>query len=85
MELMANKAMKDRHWDRIAKLTKHTFDFESENFTLRNIMEAPLLEHKEDIEVRIQMLMFCVFAMSLKTLLMLKQRDRGKGIGSILS
>lgn len=49
--MMANKAMKDRHWDRIAKTTKHTFDFESENFTLRNIMEAPLLAHKEDIEV----------------------------------
>ena len=40
----------DRHWDRIAKLTKHTFDVHSENFLLRNIMEAPLLEHKDDIE-----------------------------------
>ncbi|XP_074653701.1 dynein axonemal heavy chain 8-like [Tubulanus polymorphus] len=50
LELMANKAMMDRHWDRIANLTGHTFDFESENFTLRNIMEAPLLKHKEDIE-----------------------------------
>ena len=48
---MANKAMKDRHWDRIAKCTGHTFDLESDTFALRNIMEADLLPHKEDIEV----------------------------------
>ena len=45
------QAMLRRHWDRIEKLTGHTFEIESENFQLRNIMEAPLLEHKEDIEV----------------------------------
>ncbi|XP_052798280.1 dynein axonemal heavy chain 8-like [Mya arenaria] len=50
LELMANKAMKERHWDRMAKLTGHTFDFDSENFTLRDIMKAPLLKYKEDIE-----------------------------------
>ena len=50
LELMANKAMKDRHWERIATLTGHTFDVHSENFLLRNIMEAPLLPHKDDIE-----------------------------------
>ena len=41
-----------RHWDRIAKITGHKFDVENENFQLRNIMEAPLLENKEDIEVK---------------------------------
>ncbi|KAL4222174.1 Dynein heavy chain 8 [Mactra antiquata] len=50
LELMANKAMKERHWERMAKLTGHTFDFDSENFTLRDIMKAPLLKYKEDIE-----------------------------------
>ena len=50
LELMANKAMKDRHWERLANVTGHTFDVESETFCLRNIMEAPLLPHKEDIE-----------------------------------
>jgi len=45
--------MMTRHWDRIAKITGHTFDVENENFQLRNIMEAPLLENKEDIEARI--------------------------------
>ena len=50
LELMANKAMKDRHWERLANVTGHTFEVESETFCLRNIMEAPLLPHKEDIE-----------------------------------
>lgn len=45
------QAMMNRHWERIAKITSHTFDVENENFQLRNIMEAPLLENKEDIEV----------------------------------
>ncbi|XP_076449856.1 dynein axonemal heavy chain 5-like isoform X2 [Babylonia areolata] len=50
LELMANKAMKPRHWQRIADVTGHVFDIESENFTLRNILEAPLLQFKEEIE-----------------------------------
>ncbi|MBN3299228.1 DYH5 protein, partial [Amia calva] len=50
LEMMANKAMLSRHWQRIADVTGHHFDVESENFLLRNIMEAPLLKNKEDIE-----------------------------------
>ena len=50
LELMAHKAMKQRHWDRLEQITNHKFDVESENFQLRNIMEAPLLQNKEDIE-----------------------------------
>ena len=50
LESMANKAMKPRHWARLTELTGHVFDIEAEGFLLRNIMEAPLLEHKEDIE-----------------------------------
>jgi len=45
------QAMMPRHWERIEKITACTFDVENENFQLRNIMEAPLLENKEDIEV----------------------------------
>lgn len=51
LELMSNKAMKPRHWQRIMEVLKHNFDLESENFCLKNILEAPLLKHKEDIEV----------------------------------
>ncbi|XP_072018853.1 LOW QUALITY PROTEIN: dynein axonemal heavy chain 5-like [Amphiura filiformis] len=50
LEMMAQKAMMMRHWDRIATLTGHTFDVESDGFLLRNIMMAPLLQNKEDIE-----------------------------------
>ncbi|NXH30788.1 DYH8 protein, partial [Myiagra hebetior] len=50
LEMMSDKAMKQRHWDRIAETTGHKFDIESETFCLRNIMEAPILQNKEDIE-----------------------------------
>ena len=50
LELMANKSMKERHWERMAGLTGHAFDVTSESFLLRHIMEAPLLQHKDDIE-----------------------------------
>ena len=51
LELMTNKAMKPRHWQRMADVTGHTFDVENEQFQLKNILEAPLLKYKEDIEV----------------------------------
>ncbi|XP_048253391.1 dynein axonemal heavy chain 5-like isoform X2 [Haliotis rufescens] len=50
LELMANKSMQPRHWKRMSDTTGHMFDIEGENFTLRNILEAPLLQFKEDIE-----------------------------------
>ena len=51
LEMMSNKAMMARHWERLATLTGHIFEVESDNFLLRNLIEAPLLENKEDIEV----------------------------------
>nr|XP_009683066.1 PREDICTED: dynein heavy chain 5, axonemal [Struthio camelus australis] len=50
LERMSNKAMMPRHWKRITDLTEHNFDVESETFKLRDIMEAPLLRYKEEIE-----------------------------------
>ncbi|XP_063235253.1 dynein axonemal heavy chain 5 [Bacillus rossius redtenbacheri] len=50
LELMANKAMKPRHWQRIMEVTSYNFELESEGFCLKNILEAPLLKYKEDIE-----------------------------------
>lgn len=43
--------MLQRHWTRLSELTGHSFQVDSESFSLRNIMEAPLLKYKEDIEV----------------------------------
>ncbi|XP_076826623.1 dynein axonemal heavy chain 5 [Brachyhypopomus gauderio] len=48
--MMANKAMMARHWQRLTDITGHTFEVESGNFSLKNVIEAPLLKHKEDIE-----------------------------------
>ncbi|XP_017781875.1 PREDICTED: dynein heavy chain 5, axonemal [Nicrophorus vespilloides] len=50
LELMANRAMKPRHWNRIMESLNHVFELESDGFCLKNILEAPLLQHKEDIE-----------------------------------
>lgn len=50
LEMMTNKSMKDRHWARIATVTSHKFDIDSDNFLLRDIMAAPLLKFKEEIE-----------------------------------
>ena len=49
--MMAHKAMKQRHWERISSITGVTLDVESETFQLRQLMSAPLLPNKEDIEV----------------------------------
>jgi len=49
--MMANRAMQARHWQRISTITGHTLDVESDKFLLRNLVEAPLLKNKEDIEV----------------------------------
>lgn len=51
LELMSNKAMKPRHWQRIAEVISRPLEVDSENFCLRNIMDTPLLQFKEDIEV----------------------------------
>lgn len=52
LEMMSHKAMKERHWKRISDVTKHPLDIQSvETFTLRVLMQAPLLKNKEDIEV----------------------------------
>ncbi|CAI9729037.1 dynein heavy chain 5, axonemal-like [Octopus vulgaris] len=50
LEMMSNRAMQQRHWQRLSTLTGHDFDVNSDNFLLRNLMEAPLLVNKEEIE-----------------------------------
>lgn len=42
--------MKDRHWKRLSVLCNYHFDVDSPTFTLRNVMEAPLLNYKDDVE-----------------------------------
>jgi len=47
---MSNKPIKYRHWQKIQQITGFTFDLERAGFCLRDILEAPLLQNKEDIE-----------------------------------
>lgn len=51
LEMMANKSMKDRHWENLTAVCNYPFDVKSETFTLANVMEAPLLKKKDDVEV----------------------------------
>lgn len=53
LELMSGKALMARHWKRIQDVTGHVFDVEGENFMLRNVLEAPLLKYKDEIEVKL--------------------------------
>ncbi|KAJ1555489.1 Dynein heavy chain 8, axonemal, partial [Nowakowskiella sp. JEL0078] len=50
LELMSNKAMVPRHWDAIQNLTGTQFNLDPELFYLKNLLEAPLNENREDIE-----------------------------------
>ncbi|CAF1610032.1 unnamed protein product, partial [Adineta ricciae] len=51
LEMMSNRAMQTRHWQRIAEVTGvHNLDIEADDFRLRNVMDLPLLQFKEDIE-----------------------------------
>ncbi|XP_039952580.1 dynein heavy chain 8, axonemal [Bactrocera tryoni] len=50
LELMTNKAMKERHWVRLNALLKTEFDPTSAKFTLGKLLEAPILKYKDDVE-----------------------------------
>jgi len=50
LELMTNKSMQDRHWERIGEACGHKFDVHDPNFSLRHVMEAPLLKFKDEVE-----------------------------------
>ncbi|KAJ3249557.1 Dynein heavy chain 5, axonemal [Chytriomyces hyalinus] len=50
LEMMSNKAMQPRHWDAIQNVSKTKFNLDPEMFYLRNLLDAPLVESKEDVE-----------------------------------
>lgn len=62
--------MKERHWDRMTELCNYTFDIESETFNLASVMEAPLLEHKDEVEV---LFPHELLALNISTLILLRQ------------
>ncbi|XP_056424627.1 dynein axonemal heavy chain 8 isoform X2 [Hyla sarda] len=50
LEMMTNDAMKKRHWDHIANLVGRRLNVQSDSFFLGDIMEASILQHKDEIE-----------------------------------
>ena len=50
LEMMSHKAMQQRHWDRIMTLTKTEFNLDPDMFYVKNLLDAPLNNHREDIE-----------------------------------
>lgn len=51
LELMVNKSMKLRHWEQISEITNYDFDIENPRTTVGHVLEAPLLKHKDEIQV----------------------------------
>jgi dynein heavy chain len=50
LEMMGQKAMQQRHWDNIMTLTKTEFNLDPELFYVKNLLDAPLFNFREDIE-----------------------------------
>ena len=50
VELMAHPAMQKRHWMHLETITNYKYNIFDE-FSLRNVIQAPLLQFKEEIEV----------------------------------
>lgn len=50
LEMMAAEGMKDRHWEKLSKLLNYHFDVQNPKYTLGDVMKAPLLKYKDDVE-----------------------------------
>ncbi|KAI8902513.1 dynein heavy chain and region D6 of dynein motor-domain-containing protein [Globomyces pollinis-pini] len=50
LEMMSNKAMQQRHWDSIMSITKTELNLDPEMFYVKTLLDAPLIEHQEDLE-----------------------------------
>lgn len=50
LEMLNHKAVQERHWNTIQQLTATTFNLDPELFTLKTLMDAPLLSKADDIE-----------------------------------
>lgn len=78
LEMMANKSMLPRHWKRIEEVTGRQFDVYAEGFLLKNLMEVSLLQHKEDIEVRVRILYAFVMLQDICTSAVKEREIEGK-------
>lgn len=49
LELMTSESMKDRHWDRMNEVLNYDFDVNNPKTTLGYVLQAPLLEFKDEV------------------------------------
>jgi dynein heavy chain len=50
VESLAKPSIRPRHWEEIIEMTKEQIPYDDETFTLKELLAAPLLQHKDDIE-----------------------------------
>jgi dynein heavy chain len=50
VESLAKPSIRPRHWDEVIALTKEEIPYQSESFTLQQLLKANLLGFKEDVE-----------------------------------
>jgi len=50
VEALAKPSIRPRHWEDVQEMTKVQIPYDDEGFTLAQLLEAPLLQFKDDIE-----------------------------------
>jgi dynein heavy chain len=50
VDALAKPSIRPRHWEEIITMTNSDIPYESDTFTLAQLLQAPLLKHKDDIE-----------------------------------
>jgi len=50
VEMLADKSIKERHWEQLIELTGKEIPHDSETFTLKELLDADLLSVQEDVE-----------------------------------
>lgn len=50
VELMVKNSLKERHWNMIENITGTKFNVDDSDFALKDIMAAPILENKDELE-----------------------------------
>jgi dynein heavy chain len=50
VQKLAHESIKERHWESLIDLTHKDIPFQSETFTLKDLLDADLLPVEEDVE-----------------------------------
>lgn len=49
-QALTSKAMRDRHWDEVMKVTGHDLNLAEDHFKLQHLLDCNILNHREEIE-----------------------------------